>query len=372
MGTGSAEKKKDTAAMDKAEQLQQLQKFLNKAITNGLCSQVQLIDKGHIKENGIDDSLLDDEQAQVFMSKLGVISIERVKNKEYIIFKLDQKIVEDNRSVKVLQQGEHPFFKPSWYKELLACLQNGENVFMVGPTGCGKTTVSAIVAKDLDRPFYRMNLNGETTVDNFVGSVRLTNKETVFTPGILVQAMEAGGILLLDEVDSGQPEVLFTLHSVLEGKPIILYEDGARVVKPSPGFCVIGAANTLGRGDDSGLYAGTNVLNEAFLDRFTAVFHMEYSEKEREILKHYTDDKTTEKIMAFSKEMRTALADNKILTTMSTRRIIELAKKAKEWGIYKAYEYIIHSRVSSDDRETVRAYAHKHSLTTKTSEKMEM
>ncbi len=156
-----------------------------------------------------------------------------------------------------------------------------EPTLMVGPTGCGKSEKAELLIKAwLDCVPYVMSLHGEMSVDDFLGTKELVNGDTIFRYGPMLHAMLERLPMLIDEVDAAAPEVLFFLHRILERKPVCLPcvngEAGAPLVinpwREEDGsrsrFTIVATANTLGRGDMSGLYRGTQVLNEAFLDRW--------------------------------------------------------------------------------------------------------
>ena len=138
--------------------------------------------------------------------------------------------------------------------------------FITGLSGNGKTFSVEQACADLNREMIRVNITIETDEDDLIGGFRLVNGETVWHNGPVIEALERGAVLLLDEVDLASNKIL-CLQSVLEGKGVYLKKTG-RYVKPAAGFNVIATANTKGKGSDDGRFIGTNVLNEAFLERF--------------------------------------------------------------------------------------------------------
>ena len=173
--------------------------------------------------------------------------------------------------------------------------------FITGLSGNGKTFGVEQACAQLKREVVRVNITIETDEDDLIGGFRLVNGSTVWHNGPVIEALERGAILLLDEIDLASNKIL-CLQSILEGTGVFLKKIG-RYVKPAKGFNVIATANTKGKGSDDGRFIGTNVLNEAFLERFPATFEQSYP-----------SPKTEEKIL-------TLLCDDK-----------EFCKRLVEWG----------------------------------------
>jgi MoxR-like ATPase len=170
-------------------------------------------------------------------------------------------------------------------------------VWITGPSGNGKSTTVEQVCAKLNREFVRVNFTNETSEDDLMGGNHLVasidakgNSCTIseFKDGPIVHAIRNGAILLLDEVDAGHANRILCLQSVLEGRGVLIKSTG-EFVKPRSGFNVIATSNTQGRGDDAGRYIGTNVMNGAFLDRFSAMLHQAYPPQdiEKQILIKY-------------------------------------------------------------------------------------
>ena len=147
-------------------------------------------------------------------------------------------------------------------------------VFITGMSGNGKTFSVEQACATLNRELIRVNITIETDEDDLIGGFRLVNGNTVWHNGPVVEALERGAVLLLDEVDLASNKIL-CLQSVLEGKGIFLKKIG-KYIQPAKGFNIIATANTKGKGSDDGRFIGTNVLNEAFLERFALAFEQEY------------------------------------------------------------------------------------------------
>tara|TARA_B100001094_G_scaffold11604_1_gene10316 strand:+ start:719 stop:1846 length:1128 start_codon:yes stop_codon:yes gene_type:complete len=147
-------------------------------------------------------------------------------------------------------------------------------VFITGMSGNGKTFGVEQACNQTNRELIRVNITVETDEDDLIGGFRLVNGETVWHNGPVIEALERGAILLLDEVDLASNKIL-CLQSILEGKGVFLKKIG-EYIQPSAGFNIVATANTKGKGSDDGRFIGTNVLNEAFLERFPITIEQEY------------------------------------------------------------------------------------------------
>ena len=146
--------------------------------------------------------------------------------------------------------------------------------FITGLSGNGKTFSVEQACAQLGRELIRVNITVETDEDDLIGGFRLIDGSTVWHNGPVIEALQRGAVLLLDEVDLASNKIL-CLQSVLEGKGVFLKKIG-KFVKPAKGFNVLATANTKGKGSDDGRFIGTNVLNEAFLERFCVTFEQQY------------------------------------------------------------------------------------------------
>ena len=153
--------------------------------------------------------------------------------------------------------------------------------FVTGLSGNGKTFSIEQACAQLGRELIRVNITIETDEDDLIGGFRLIDGNTVWHNGPVIEALERGAILLLDEIDLASNKIL-CLQPVLEGKGLFLKKIG-RFVEPKNGFNIIATANTKGKGSDDGRFIGTNVLNEAFLERFPVTFEQAYPAPAHEI-----------------------------------------------------------------------------------------
>jgi hypothetical protein len=214
--------------------------------------------------------------------------------------------------------------------------------FITGLSGNGKTFGVEQSCAQLSRELIRVNITVETDEDDLIGGFRLVNGETVWHNGPVVEAMERGAILLLDEIDLASNKIM-CLQSVLEGKGVFLKKIGKHVV-PKAGFNVIATANTKGKGSDDGRFIGTNVLNEAFLERFPITFEQEYPTisvetkiltKVAESLKipmigEHTD--FIKHLCTWSEIIRKTFNDGGIDEVISTRRLVHIIKAYSIFG----------------------------------------
>jgi hypothetical protein len=203
-------------------------------------------------------------------------------------------------------------------------------VFITGLSGNGKTQSVLQACAQLKRELIRVNITIETDQDDLLGGYRLVDGNTVWFDGPVVEAMTKGSILLLDEIDLASNKII-CLQSVLEGKGVFLKKIN-RYVKPAPGFNVFATANTKGKGSDNGMFIFTNVLNEAFLERFPVTFEQEYPNFniEKKILLNYmktldcVDDDFATKLVTWSELIRKTFFDGGCDEIISTRRLIHI------------------------------------------------
>ncbi|AHB80544.1 porphyrin biosynthesis [Synechococcus phage ACG-2014h] len=210
--------------------------------------------------------------------------------------------------------------------------------FITGLSGNGKTFSVEQACASLNRELIRVNITIETDEDDLIGGFRLVNGETVWHNGPVIEALERGAVLLLDEVDLASNKIL-CLQSVLEGKGVFLKKTG-RYVQPASGFNIIATANTKGKGSDDGRFIGTNVLNEAFLERFALTFEQEYPTPavETKILlriaasvgKH--DEEFCVNLANWADIIRRTFKDGGIDEVISTRRLVHIMRAYAIWG----------------------------------------
>jgi hypothetical protein len=231
--------------------------------------------------------------------------------------------------------------------------------FITGLSGNGKTLSVEQACSQLNRELIRVNVTVETDEDDLIGGFRLINGETAWHNGPVIEALERGAILLLDEIDLASNKIL-CLQSVLEGKGVFLKKIG-RFVKPTRGFNVIATANTKGKGSDDGRFIGTNVLNEAFLERFPVTFEQSYPAPatEQKILEGVALDLGVEdrefckRLVDWGDVIRKTFYDGGIEEIISTRRLVHIIRA---YVIFKDKAKAIQVCVNRFDDETKRAF----------------
>jgi hypothetical protein len=231
--------------------------------------------------------------------------------------------------------------------------------FVTGLSGNGKTFGVEQACAQLGRELIRVNITIETDEDDLIGGFRLVNGETAWHNGPVIEALERGAILLLDEIDLASNKIL-CLQSVLEGKGVFLKKIG-RFVKPAAGFNVIATANTKGKGSDDGRFIGTNVLNEAFLERFPVTFEQSYPAPsvEQKILEGIALDLGVEdrefckRLVDWGDVIRKTFYDGGIEEIISTRRLVHILRA---YSIFNDKAKAIQVCVNRFDDETKTAF----------------
>jgi MoxR-like ATPase len=232
-------------------------------------------------------------------------------------------------------------------------------VFITGLSGNGKTFSVEQACAKLNRELIRVNITIETDEDDLIGGFRLVNGETVWHNGPVVEALERGAVLLLDEVDLASNKIL-CLQSILEGKGVFLKKIG-KYVRPAAGFNVVATANTKGKGSDDGRFIGTNVLNEAFLERFPITFEQEYPSPniEVKILEGISLDLGLEdrdfcqRLADWAQIIRKTFYEGAIDEIVSTRRLVHIIRA---YGIFQDKAKAIKVCLNRFDDETKSAF----------------
>lgn len=231
--------------------------------------------------------------------------------------------------------------------------------FITGLSGNGKTFSVEQACSQLKRELIRVNITIETDEDDLIGGFRLVDGSTVWHNGPVIEALERGAILLLDEIDLASNKIL-CLQSILEGNGVFLKKIGT-FVKPFPGFNVIATANTKGKGSDDGRFIGTNVLNEAFLERFPVTFEQSYPTPatEQRILEGVALDLGVEdrdfckRLCDWSEIIRKTFYDGGIEEIISTRRLVHIIRA---YAIFQDKAKAIQVCVNRFDDETKQAF----------------
>ena len=231
--------------------------------------------------------------------------------------------------------------------------------FITGLSGNGKTFSVEQACAQLGRELIRVNLTIETDEDDLIGGFRLINGGTVWHNGPVIEALERGAILLLDEIDLASNKIL-CLQSILEGKGVFLKKIG-KYIQPTEGFNVFATANTKGKGSDDGRFIGTNVLNEAFLERFPVTFEQSYPSPaiEQKILEGIALDLGVEdrefckRLCDWGDIIRKTFYDGGIEEIISTRRLVHIIHA---YSIFGDKAKAIQVCVNRFDDETKQAF----------------
>ena len=205
-------------------------------------------------------------------------------------------------------------------------------VFITGLSGNGKTMGVTQACAENKKELIRVNVTIETDEDDLLGGYRLKDGQTVWQNGPVIEAMERGAILLLDEIDLASNKIM-CLQPILEGSGVFVKKIN-KFVKSKDGFNVIATANTKGQGSEDGKFIGTNVLNEAFLERFPITFEQKYPSVsiEKKILnntlKSYgkSDAKFVDKLTTWADVIRKTYFDGGVDEIISTRRLVHITQ----------------------------------------------
>ena len=234
-------------------------------------------------------------------------------------------------------------------------------LYITGLSGNGKTFGVEQECAATKREVIRVNFTVETDEDDLIGGFRLVNGETKFFKGPVIKAMEQGAVLLLDEIDLANPAKIMCLQSILEGKGYFIKKTG-EFVKPAAGFTCVATANTKGKGSDDGRFIGTNVMNEAFLERFPITVEQEYPSPaiEKKIIGKVFDDLSiadkefVEKLVDWADIIRKTFYDGGVDEIISTRRLVHIAKA---YSIFNDRMTSINMCINRFDDDTKASFA---------------
>ncbi len=228
---------------------------------------------------------------------------------------------------------------------ILAGFAHNRRVMVSGYHGTGKSTHIEQVAARLNWPCIRINLDSHVSRIDLVGKDAIVLKDgkqiTEFKDGILPWAYQHNIALVFDEYDAGRPDVMFVIQRVLEASGRLTLLDQSRVIRPHPAFRLFATANTVGLGDTTGLYHGTQQINQAQMDRWSIVTTLNYLPFEQEVgivsakVKSFVEAKGRDavaKMVRVAELTRAAFINGDLSTVMSPRTVITWAENAAIFG----------------------------------------
>ena len=281
-----------------------------------------------------------------------VEDIEKSFNAPSVVPAVQQNLVPEN---------DETFVKFGPFNDLKKILQSKQfyPTFITGLSGNGKTFGVEQACAQLKRELIRVNITIETDEDDLIGGFRLVDGSTVWHNGPVIEALERGAVLLLDEIDLASNKIL-CLQSILEGNGVFLKKIG-KWVAPAAGFNVVATANTKGKGSDDGRFIGTNVLNEAFLERFPVTFEQDYPSPaiESKILLKVAsnlkvdDTNFCKRVVDWGDIIRKTFYDGGIEEIISTRRLVHIVRA---YSIFKNKAKAIQVCVNRYDDETKQSF----------------
>lgn len=251
--------------------------------------------------------------------------------------------------------------------DILEDIVENRRIMLIGHTGSGKTSFIEQVAARAQYGVLRANMNGQTTIGDFVGFWTVKGGETIWVDGVLPVAMREGYWLIIDELDFAEPSILAVLTAVLEPQGrLMLKERGNEIVEPHPSFRLFATANAAGAMSAyRHLYQGANLLNEAFLDRWR-VYLFDYLpiDEETEVLLRTLPALTqsiAHTLAAIAADCRAAFAREDLASAFSTRRLIDWAELMLRTGdVERAAGPAIYAKVSTDDAALIRSIVRHH------------
>ena len=322
---------------------------------------------GHLKQSGMLTGM--GEYAQVKLKPVGISKKDIVKEVQVNIPAPVVQVPQENMSVNLVMSSNIENLVPSKFEGFVPwghtatikkIVQSGlyYPLFVTGLSGNGKTLMIEQIHAEMKKELIRVNVTIETDEDDLLGGFRLINGETKFVPGPVIEAMNRGCTLLLDEIDLGSNK-LMCLQPVLEGKGVYLKKVN-QWITPKKGFNVMATANTKGQGSDDGMFIGTNVLNEAFLERFAITLEQPYASIaiEKKIIvgamKKYgkVDEKFADNLITWADVIRKTFADGGIDSVISTRRLDHIVKAFAIFNDKSKSIELCCARFDSDTKES--------------------
>ena len=322
---------------------------------------------GHLKQSGMVTGM--GEFAQIKLKPVGISKKDIVKEVQVNVPAPVVQVPQESMSVNLVMSSNIENLVPSKFEGFVPwghtstikqIVKSGlyYPLFVTGLSGNGKTLMIEQIHADMKKELIRVNVTIETDEDDLLGGFRLINGETKFVPGPVIEAMNRGCTLLLDEIDLGSNK-LMCLQPVLEGKGVYLKKVN-QWVTPKKGFNVMATANTKGQGSDDGMFIGTNILNEAFLERFAITLEQPYASAaiEKKIIvgamKKYgkVDEKFADNLITWAEVIRKTFFDGGIDSVISTRRLDHIVKAFAIFGDKQKSIELCCARFDTDTKES--------------------
>ena len=257
-----------------------------------------------------------------------------------------------------IPQKEAEFVKWGYFSDVKKIIESRMffPMFVAGLSGNGKTMMVEQACANAKREYVRVQITPETDEDDLIGGFRLLDGETVFAKGPVIKAMEAGAILLIDEIDRGSNK-LMALQGVLEGKPVLIKKTG-EMVYPASGFNVIATANTKGQGDEQGRFIAATIIDEAFLERFNVTLEQPYPKAavEQKIVNNHmtkfgvSDNEFAENLVKWGQAIRSTFEDGGVDDIISTRRLCHIVQTFSIFNDKKKSIELCVNRFDADTR----------------------
>jgi len=293
----------------------------------------------------------------------GLYSVQGSKSNVVMKEEVMESFKVDYTNTESLIPRKDPNFVPFGnYTDLENIIKSGifYPAYISGPTGNGKSTMVEQICAKHKKPLIRVNLNMMTDEEQLIGSKTLENGNVEIVEGPVLIDMRNGTSLLLDEIDAGSANTLLCLQPILEGKPYYFKLKNEMIV-PKEGFNIFATANTKGKGSDDGRYIGTNVLNEAFLERFAVTFEQEYptAKVEIKIIKNLMETYScvnevfAETLVKWAEAIRRTFDDGGVDETITTRRMIHIVRA---YAIFKTEKKAVELCCNRFDSATKMAF----------------
>ena len=289
------------------------------------------VGKSQFKLPSLDDSIQPDILSDKVETKTVVNTVAENVQSEV---KTEAAYIVSSLVGNIVPEKDKTFVSFGNYKDLKSIVNSNKfyPVFITGLSGNGKTMGITQACAETNRELVRVNITIETDEDDLLGGYRLKDGDTVWQNGPVIEAMERGAVLLLDEIDLASNKIM-CLQPILEGNGVFVKKIN-KFVSPKPGFQVFATANTKGQGSDDGKFIGTNVLNEAFLERFPITFEQKYPSVaiEQKILANIlnnagkSDDEFAKKLCVWADVIRKTYFEGGVDEIISTRRLVHIVQ----------------------------------------------